>query len=136
MKKLTISLFMIIALFLVGCSSKNPSILEGSYQNEKVESGHFVSLVFYPDDSSFIELIDNRKVDSGTYEKKSENTYLLKSSKQEFEITLTNEDTFEITIDKINSGKSFQLKNTSKDPGEITTEFDDIEEYEKLLNKE
>ena len=135
MKKIIISLLLMISIVLVGCSNDTDSVLEGSYQNETVKDGHFVTLTFYPDDSSFVELIDNRKVDSGTYEKESSNVYLLKSEKQEFEIDLNKDDTFEITLDQINGGKPFQLKNTSKDPGEIATEFDDIEEYEKLLNK-
>ena len=135
MKKIIISLLLMISIVLVGCSNDTDSVLEGSYQNETVKDGHFVTLAFYPDDSSFVELIDNRKVDSGTYEKESNNVYLLKSEKQEFEIDLNKDDTFEITLDQINGGKLFQLKNTSKDPGEIATEFDDIEDYEKLLNK-
>ncbi|SEK49833.1 hypothetical protein SAMN04488700_1642 [Carnobacterium iners] len=135
MKKIVISLLLMISIVLVGCSPDTASVLEGSYQNETVEDGHFVSLAFYPDDSSFVELIDNRKVDSGTFEKKSDNIYLVKSEKQEFEIILDKDYTFEITLDQLNDGKPFQPKNTSKDPGEIATEFDDVEEYEKLLNK-
>lgn len=120
---------------LVGCSTDTTSVLAGSYQNEATINGHFICLAFYPDNSRFVELIDNRKVDSGTFEKKSGHTYSLKSEKQEFEIILNQDDTFEITLDQLNDGKPFQLKNTSKDPGEIVTAFEDVEEYEKLLNK-
>lgn len=129
LKKTGISLMFIISMALVGCSSDKWPVLGGSYQNESMKSGYFIYLVFYPENSSFIELMDNKEVDRGTYEEKSDHTYLLKSGKQEFEINLTKEDTFEIVNNQINGGEPVQLKNTSKNPGEISTE------YENLLDK-
>lgn len=88
-----------------------------------------------PGNNSFVEYIDNREVDRGIFEKKSDNTYLFKSGKQEFKITLSPKDSFEIRIDQINEGEPIELKNIDKVPMYFATEFDDVEEYERLLNK-
>lgn len=86
-------------------------------------------------ENTFVEYIDNREVDRGIFEKKSDNTYLLKSDKQTFEITLSPEDSFDISIDQINGEEPMELKNIDKVPTYFSVEYDDVEEYEKLLNE-
>ncbi|MDN6731871.1 MAG: hypothetical protein L0L39_06775, partial [Atopostipes suicloacalis] len=109
--------------------------LGGFYQSERAE-GYIVQMGIQPEDNSFVEYIENREVDRGTYEEKSDNTYLFKGEKQEFEITLSPEDSFEVVIEQINNGEAIELKNMDKTPGYISTKFDDVEKYEELLNEE
>ena len=101
MKKTGFILLVFIGLLLVGCPSDTVPLLGGGYQSEHVE-GYVVQMAIQPDDSTFVEYIDNREVDRGIFEKNSDNTYLFKSDKQTFEITLSPEDSFEIIIDQIN----------------------------------
>ena len=134
MRNLGIFLSVIISLLLVGCSSNLIPPLGGGYQSDFIQ-GYIVQMGIQPDDHTFVEYIDNREVDRGTYEEKEKGTYLFKSEKQEFEITLTNEDSFEIIINQLNDTKPIQLKNIDKVPIYFSTEFDDTEEYIKLLEK-
>ena len=132
MRNLRIFLSFIISLLLVGCSSNLIPPLGGSYQSDFIQ-GYIVQMGIQSDDHTFVEYIDNREVDRGTYEEKEKGTYLFKSKKQEFEITLTDEDSFEIIINQLNDTKPIQLKNIDKVPTYFSTEFDDTEEYIKLL---
>lgn len=124
-----------IILLLEGCSPDLVPPLGGFYQSERAE-GYIVQMGIQPEDNSFVEYIENREVDRGTYEEKSDNTYLFKGEKQEFEITLSPEDSFEVVIEQINNGEAIELKNMDKTPGYISTKFDDVEKYEELLNEE
>lgn len=134
MKKTASFLVSFIILFLVSCSSKTVPPLGGSYQSERVE-GYVVQMAIQPEEKTFVEYIDNREVDRGTYEEKSDDTYLFKGEKQEFEITLSPEDSFEVIIEQINGDEPIELKNIDKVPTYFPTEFDDAEEYEKLLDE-
>lgn len=134
MKKTGFILLVFIGLLLVSCSPDTVPILGGSYQSEHIE-GYVVQIVIQPDDNTFVEYIDNREVDRGIFEKKSDNTYLLRSDKQTFVITLYPEDSFKISINQINGEEPIELKNINKVPIYISTEFEDVEEYEKLLNE-
>lgn len=133
MKKIIILSLAIVLLF-TGCTHKTKSILNGSYQSEKDGIGKVIQLSFQKDDNSFIEYIDNREVDKGTYEKTNTNVYKIKSDKQDFEITLSAKNSFEITINKLNDGKPIQLQNISDTPTFFSTKFDDIAEYKALLD--
>ena len=124
-----------ISLLLVGCSSDLIPPLEGGYQSEFIQ-GHIIQMGIQPDDHTFAEYIDNREVDRGTYEEKSENVYSFKSAKQKFEIVLTSEDSFEIIVNQLNDKKPIQLKNVDKVPTYFSTDFDDTEKYKKLLEEE
>lgn len=135
LKKIVITLSLIINLILVGCTSNTPATLKGSYQSDIDNSGYSVQIAFQPDDNSFVEYISNREVDRGTYEEKQNNIYILKSDKQNFEIALNNENSFEIIIEKLNEKKPIQLKNVDKTPMYFSTDFDDVEKYEELLNE-
>ena len=139
-KKLkSLSVFIILAVLLValllgGCSSDSVPPLGGGYQSESVQ-GYIVQMAVQSDDNTFVEYIDNREVDRGVFEKKSDNNYSFKSDRQTFEITLSSDDSFEITIEQINESKPIELKNIDKVPTYFSTEFDDVEEYKELLNE-
>lgn len=134
MKKAKYISLIFIGLLLIGCSSKIVPPLGGFYQSERVE-GYVIQMGIQPDDNTFVEYIDNREVDRGTIEEKSDNTYLFKSDKQTFEIVLSAEDSFEIIIEQINGEAPIELKNLDKVPTYFSTEFEDVEEFEKLLNE-
>ena len=134
MKKTGSFLLSFIILFLVSCSSKTVPPLGGGYQSE-VLAEYVVQMGIQPDDKTFVEYINNREVDRGTYEEKSDNVYLFKGERQEFEITLSPEDSFTITIPQINEKEPIELKNISKIPSYSSTEYDDVEEYKKLLQE-
>jgi hypothetical protein len=134
LKKITISLFSIISLLLGGCSPDLIPPLGGGYQSEFIQ-GYIIQMGIQPDDHTFVEYIDNREVDRGTYEEKSEGVYLFKSAKQEFEVALTVEDSFEIVINQMNDKKPIELKNVDKVSIYFSTDFDDVEEYKKLLDE-
>ncbi|WP_226036576.1 hypothetical protein [Aquibacillus saliphilus] len=134
MKKILFTLSLIVSLILGGCASNIQPNLKGTYQSNVV-NGYVVQVAFQTDDNSFVEYIDNREVDKGTYEKKQKNVYKLESNKQNFEITLNNENSFEILIDKLNNGKPIKVKNIDDIPIYSSTKFDDVNEYKALLNK-
>jgi len=134
MKKILTALSLAIVLIFVGCTPKAATILKGSYQSEREGISYVaVAINFEQDDSSFVEYIDSREVDRGTY-KKENNTYKLKSDKQNFEVTLNDENSFEIVIKKLNNGKPIKIKNVSDTPIEITTKYGDEDKYKALLD--
>jgi len=134
MRKLLTALSLVIVLILMGCTPAIIPDLKGSYQSEREGVGYTFVLTFQQDDSSFVEYIDNREVDRGTYEKAENNVYTLKSDKQNFDISVNAENSFEIKISKLNNGKPFQLKNIDDTPIYFSTEFDDVDTYEAFLD--
>ncbi|WP_284139574.1 hypothetical protein [Virgibacillus sp. LDC-1] len=134
MKKIAIMLLLIISFLIVGCSSNIQPILQGTYQSDFDKDGYIVQFAIQTDDNSFVEYIDNREVDRGTYEQKQANVYKLKSDKQNFEITLNNKNAFEIIINQLNNGNPIQLINIDDTPTYSSTDFDDVEAYKDLLN--
>lgn len=122
-----------IGLLLVGCASNKTPVLKGTYQSEHV-NGYIVQITFQPEDHSFVEYIDNREVDKGTYEELENGVYKMNGELQEFEITLNSNNSFDVVVKKINDGKPITLKNVDATPVYIGTEFDDVDEYKSLLN--
>ena len=134
MKKIWLTICLITGFLLGGCSSHPEPILKGTYQSHSQGLEYVVQMAFQPDDNSFVEYIDNREVDRGTYERSENNTYKIKSATQNFDITLNPDDTFDISIDKINNGNSIQLNKIDDTPTYISTEFNDVEKYKELLH--
>lgn len=134
LKKIGLLLSFVFGLLLTSCSSGIIPPLGGFYQSE-INQEYVVQVGIQPEENTFVEYIDNREVDRGTVKKIADDNYLLKSDKQEFEITLTPDDSFEVRIAQINGGEPIELKNNGKVPTYITTEFDDVEEFEELLNE-
>lgn len=108
--------------------------LKGFYQTEI--NGYHVQMLIREADNSFTEWIDNRQVDKGNYEKLDENLYRIKGSKQDFEITLNPDNSFEIIVKKLNNGNPILMKNidTNDVPISFGTKFDDVDEYRSLLD--
>ncbi|MBO1913167.1 hypothetical protein J4G37_51215, partial [Microvirga sp. 3-52] len=124
-----------IVLLLVGCTSNVSPDLKGSYQSDRDGSGYFVQMAFQPDENSFVQYIDNREVDKGVYGETESHAYKIKSDKQDFEIRLTTEDTFEIIIDQLNNRNPITMKNVSDVPTYFSTQFGDEEAYRALLEE-
>ena len=133
MRQMLITLLLIGSLLLVGCSTSVDSTLKGGYQSDVNKFGYVVQLAFQPDDNSFVEYIDNREVDRGTYKKIKNNRYEMKSEQQNFKVELSSDDSFEMTINKLNKGKPINMKKISNTPTYFSTKFDDVEKYKELI---
>lgn len=131
------TLFLIISitclLMLSGCRNINSVVLRGSYQSERTSDGHFVQISIYSDENSFVEYIDNREVNKGTFDIIEGKKYNLVGDNQNIEIKLDKNNSFEITMKKVNNGNPILMKNLGDLPVVFDSRFDDTEEYEKLL---
>ncbi|SET16231.1 hypothetical protein SAMN05216389_106111 [Oceanobacillus limi] len=134
MKNIFIILGLIVSLLLGGCTSNTEPILKGTYQSDIQGSEYVVQMSFQPEDNSYVEYIENREVDKGTYEKENDVYIINSENQQNFQIRLGKEDTFEI-IDRINNGEPIKLIKINDTPIYISTEFNDVENYKALLNK-
>lgn len=124
----------LILIILWGFSFKPKSTLKGLYQSE-IGEDHVVQMLIREEDSSFIEWIDNREVDNGSYKRVDYNSYRFKSDRQKFNITFKEDNTFEIIITKINNGDPIIMKNiTTDDYRQEFGKWDDVEKYKKLLD--
>jgi hypothetical protein len=134
MKKFTlIILLVLIILVILRCLSIEPT-LRGFYQSDEV-NGYYIQILFREKDNSFVEWISNREVDRGTFTKIDTNYYIIKGNKQNFEITLNGDNSFEISINKLNIGNPFTMKNiSSEDHNRGFGNFDDVDEYKYLLD--
>ncbi|MHA6252943.1 hypothetical protein [Oceanobacillus sp. CAU 1775] len=128
-------LCLVIISLLIGCSSHSKPELKGFYQSENDVNGYFIQISIQQDDNSFIEYIDNREVDRGTYKKAEESKYIMESKKQNFEINLSSENTFEVIVNKLNDGQPIKMLNIGDIPTGFSTTFDDVEDYEALLGE-
>jgi hypothetical protein len=122
-----------IILVLAGCNSQPK--LRGFYQSEKDVSGYHIQLSIQHDDKVFVEFIDNREVDKGTYEETEVGKYLMTSDKQKFTIDLKNDNSFHITLKKLNDGDPIKMMNIDDVPASFFTGFGDVEEYKALLDE-
>ncbi|MCT8136966.1 hypothetical protein H1D32_03970 [Anaerobacillus sp. CMMVII] len=125
----------VLVLIVGGCASSNKiPVLKGGYQSENI-NGYFVQISFQPDNNSFIKYINNREVDRGTYEKLANGVYKINGDMRGFEITLSEDNSFDIIVKKLNDGKPITIKNVDKTPVYFLTEYDDLEEYKSLLEE-
>ncbi|MTI65475.1 MAG: hypothetical protein FH753_02630 [Firmicutes bacterium] len=133
MKKLILIILSIVIILIFWRYSCLKPTLKGFYQSEV--NGYHIQMLIRGDDNSFIEWIDNREVDRGTYERFEKNSYRIKSNKQSFEITLNDDNSFKIVINKLNEGKPINMKNISTDDYMISFgKWDDVDEYTYLLD--
>lgn len=131
--RLVISIVLIV-LILWGFSFKPKSTLKGLYQSETGQN-HVIQMLIKEEDSSFVEWIDNREVDNGTYKKVDYSSYRFKSDRQKFDIVFKNDNTFDIIITKINNGNPIIMKNIKTDDcRQDFGKWDDVEDYKKLLD--
>ncbi len=135
MKKKNIILIVIVLAIVTIARSFSPKSqnLRGFYQKEV--DGYHLQMLFQEADNNFIEWIDNRQVDKGTYEKIGDNLYKINSELQNMEIELNEDNSFELIISELNNGEVILMENiTPKDHSVSFGEFDDIEEYRSLLD--
>ena len=127
-----IVLLIVIALVIWGFVSISPN-LKGFYQSEV--NGYHIQMLIREEDNSFVKWIDNRVVDRGIYEKVDTNSYRIKSNKQNFEIILNGDNSFEIVINKLNDERPIIMKNITTDDHKVSFgNWDDVDEYESLLD--
>lgn len=123
-----------IILILWSVSYKTNPLLKGFYQSDMIGS-HIIQMLVREEDNSFVEWIDNREVDRGTYEKLDDKSYKIKSNRQSFEIILNEDNSYEIIINKLNDGNSIIMKNiTTDDHRTGFGKFGDVDEYKSLLD--
>ena len=92
-------------------------------------------MLIQKEDNRFIEWIDNREVDRGSYTKNDDTAYSFESDIQNFDIELKDDNSFELIIKKVGQDKPIKMKNISAD--DTTTTFgswDDVDEYKSLLD--
>lgn len=136
MKKVLILILSLMSILIFcSCTTTNNSSLRGFYQSERTTDGYVIQISIKPDENSFVEYIDNREVNSGTYDVLSDKKYKLIGNNQTIEIALNKNNSFEIIIKKVNGGNPVVLKSVDKVPAYFTTEFDDIGKYEALLEE-
>lgn len=133
MKK-TIVIIILLVFFIIAWSySTNNHILRGFYQTEV--DGYHIQMLFQLADQSFIQWIDNRQVDQGSYEKIDTNLYRISSELQNFEISLNRDNSFSLIISQLNSGEPIMMQNiTPKDHSISFGEWGDIDKYKSLLD--
>lgn len=134
MKKVILLFFITLIVITIMYKSGPEPSLRGFYQTETIDR-YLVQLSFQPEDSSFVQYIDSREVDRGTYQLKKGNEYHLNGNMQNIELALNKDNSFDIVIEKINNGEPILLMNTSLIPAYSSTEFDDVEEYKDLLSE-
>ena len=136
MKKFMVLIISLMSFFILSsCTTTNNSSLQGFYQSERTTDGYVIQISIQSDENSFVQDIDNREVNSGTYDELPDKKYKLKGDNQTIEITLDENNSFEIITKKVNGGNPIILKNVDKVPGYFTTEFDDIDKYKLLLEE-
>ncbi|MDU3520927.1 MAG: hypothetical protein E7F58_04595 [Clostridium saudiense] len=136
MKKFMVLIISLMSFFILSsCTTTNNSSLQGFYQSERTTDGYVIQISIQSDENSFVQYIDNREVNSGTYDELPDKKYKLKGDNQTIEITLDENNSFEIITKKVNGGNPIILKNVDKVPGYFTTEFDDIDKYKLLLEE-
>ena len=106
----------------------------GFYQSSTSE-GYNIQISVQPEDKSFVEYINNREVNSGTYEALSDKKYKLVGDNRTIEIDLTKNNSFEVIIKKLNDEKPIVLKNVNEAPVYYSTKFNDIDKYKALLEE-
>ncbi len=120
-----------VILVLTGCNTQPK--LKGFYQSETHVNGYHIQITIHHNDNVFVEYIDNREVDRGTFEEIETGKYLMTSDHQEFTIDLTKDNTFYMTIKKLNDGNPIKMINLDDVPVTFPPQFDDVEEYKELI---
>ncbi|MBP1926754.1 hypothetical protein J2Z76_002624 [Sedimentibacter acidaminivorans] len=135
MKNSKLIILLIAIIFILwSVFPKTKPLLKGFYQSEMIGS-HIIQRLVREEDNSFVEWINNREVDRGTYEKLDDKSYRINSNRQNFEITLNDDNSFEIVISKLNDGTPFIMKNiTTDDIRYGFGKFEDVDEYKSLLD--
>ena len=111
MKKFMVLIISLMSFFILSsCTTTNNSSLQGFYQSERTTDGYVIQISIQSDENSFVQYIDNREVNSGTYDELPDKKYELKGDNQTIEITLDENNSFEIITKKVNGGNPIILK--------------------------
>ena len=70
----------------------------------------------------------------GTIDKNTNSNYTFKSNKQEFEVVLKDNNSFDVLIGKINGAEPISLKNSTDVNTYFSTNFGDEEKYNNLIS--
>lgn len=131
-KKIVISILVLIGIVVYFTIPNNTS-LEGFYQSKNTSEGYTVQISIDTEENNFVEYINNREVNRGTYELLGSKNYKLVGDSKVFEISLSRNNSFEIIIKKLNDGNPIVMKNVSVTPVYYPSNFDDIEKYKSLI---
>ena len=128
----------LLTVSLSGCAAlpgSQPPVFHGFYQSEIV-NGYIVQMTVEQDTNKFTEFIENRTVQQGTFEVDADNELLfhLQGDTLSFDVTLSDDNTFELTVPGVDPDAPVVMKRISETPTYFSTEFDDIDEYRELLN--
>nr|WP_278679959.1 hypothetical protein [Clostridium paraputrificum] len=135
MKKiLTIELVVVGMLGICFFISKGSSELKGTYISSNQDNNYIVQITVDKESNTFVEYIDQREVDRGTISKNSNSNYTFKSNKQEFEVVLKGNNSFDVLISKINGAEPISLKNSADVNTYFSTNFGDEEKYNNLIS--
>lgn len=136
MKKLFFSIISLIGILIIsGCTGKNNASLSGFYESERTFDNYVIQISIQPDEKSFVQYIDQREVNSGTYEEFGDEKYKLVGDNQTIEIALEKKNSFEIIIKNVNDGNPIVMKNVDKVPVYYSTQFDDVDKYKSLVEE-
>ena len=131
MKKiLTIALVAVGMLGICFFISEGSSELKGSNK----DNNYIVQITVDKESNTFVEYIDQREVDRGTIHKNTNSNYTFKSNKQEFEVVLKDNNSFDVLIGKINGAEPITLKNSTDVNTYFSTNFGDEEKYNNLIS--
>ncbi|MCM3711945.1 hypothetical protein [Sporosarcina luteola] len=130
---ITSTLLSMVVLVLAGCNAQPK--LKGFYQSETHVNGYYIQISIFHNDNAFVEYIDNIEVDRGTFEEIETGKYLMTSDQQQFTIDLTKDNTFHMTIIKLNDGNPINMVNLGDVPVTFPVHFDDVEEYKELIGE-
>ena len=134
MKKIIYILLISIFILCVFNLPQDNINLKGTYTSSQLSNNYIVQITVDPIDNIFVEYINQRKVDSGNVISNSNNnSYTLKGSKQEFDIILDKENSFNIFIKSINGENPINLKNSNDIIQSYSILFGDEDTYIDLL---
>lgn len=135
MKKiLTIALVAVGMLGLCFFVSEGSSELKGTYISSNQDNNYIVQITVDKESNTFVEYIDQREVDRGAIDKNTNSNYTFKSNKQEFEVVLKGNNSFDVLIGKINGIEPITLKNSTDVNTYFSTNFGDEEKYNNLIS--
>lgn len=132
----SITACLLSAIMLIGCSGKEIR-MGGFYQSDFIGT-ELVQITVDAKSGEFIEYISSRQVNAGTCTKGEDGLYQFKGDVTSFDVTLNADDTFSVTIPKLNDGEPILLSQVSGDKNVITEiggqeQYGDREKYIDLL---
>lgn len=118
--------------WMAGCGKEEGRIPNGIYESEKIH-GYTVQMTI-EEDGRFVEYIDSRPVQEGSYTKEDE-AYVFEGDQTTFEVTLTEENTLELFISSIDANYAIVLERTGSNPADFEEETQGISNYRTLLTQ-